>query len=103
MKGYLFCVGLIVFFPARALASIGERECWPGWGHMAGFGSGGMFMWILLLIAVVLIVYSLTRVSRGGGPGASPHETALDILKKRYAQGEITKEQFDEMKNDLKG
>jgi len=60
-------------------------------------------MWILLLIAIILIVYSLIRASKGGDLGISPHETPLDVLKKRYAQGEITKEKFDEMKKDLKG
>ncbi len=102
MKKYLFGAGAVLFFPVCAFADIGERGCWYGWGRMMGPGFGGMFMWILLLIAVVLIVYSLMRASKGGGFGISPHETPLDVLKKRYAQGEITKERFDEMKKDLK-
>lgn len=102
MKEYLFCLGAILFLPVSALADTGDRECWYGWGHMMGPGFGGMFMWILLLIAVVLVVYALMRASKGGGLGTSPHETPLDVLRKRYAQGEITKEKFDEMKQDLK-
>ncbi|MBN2539508.1 MAG: SHOCT domain-containing protein [Deltaproteobacteria bacterium] len=93
-------MGAVLFFPVCAFADTGERGCWYGWGHMMGPGFGGMFMWILLLIAVVLIVYSLMRTLKGGG--TSPHETALDVLKKRYAQGEISKEKYDEMKKDLK-
>ncbi len=59
-------------------------------------------MWILFLVAIILIVYVLVRVSKTGGLGSLPHETPLDVLKKRYAKGEISKEQFDEMKKDLK-
>ena len=102
MKKYLFGSGAVLFFPASAFADIGERGCWYGWGHMMGPGFGGLFMWILLLIAVVLIVYSLMRASKTGSFGTSPYETPLDLLKKRYARGEITKEKFDEMKKDLK-
>jgi len=58
-------------------------------------------MWILFLIAIILIVYVLVRVSKTGGLGSSPHETPLDVIKKRYAKGKITKDQFDEMKKDL--
>lgn len=70
-----------------------------GYGHMMGPWGGGVFMWLGGLIVVGVLVYLLVK---GFGGGGSPsQETALDILKKRYARGEITKEQFDEMKKDL--
>jgi len=102
MKRYLFFFVVILLFPVSALADVGDGGCWYGWGRMMGPGFGGMFMWLLLLIAIVLIVYSLMRASRGGSLGTSLHETPLDVLKRRYAQGEITKEKFEEMKKDLK-
>jgi len=56
------------------------------------------------LIVVVLAVRFTT--SQSGSPqgrqnGASAEETALDILKKRYARGEITREEYDRMRKDL--
>ncbi|MBN2398210.1 MAG: SHOCT domain-containing protein [Deltaproteobacteria bacterium] len=101
MKESLLFSGSILFSPASSFADAGDGGCWYGWGHMMGPGLGGMIMWILLLIAIILIVYALVRASKTGGLGPSPEETPLDILKRRYAKGEITKEQFDEMKKDL--
>jgi putative membrane protein len=73
-----------------------------GYGHMMGPWGGGIFMWLLLLVLVVVLVYFLVRaLGSGGSRPTPPNETALDILKKRYARGEITKEQFDEMKKNL--
>ncbi|OHD69649.1 MAG: hypothetical protein A2W19_01055 [Spirochaetes bacterium RBG_16_49_21] len=75
------------------------------WGHMMdygyGYGFGGMFMGILFLIIIGVAIYFVFQniKSRSGGFGG---ESALDILKKRYAKGEITKEEFDKMKDDLK-
>jgi putative membrane protein len=70
----------------------------PGWSMGWGMGWG---MWFppLLLILVVLLFYFLSdnrRRIRNGG-----HESAREILKRRYASGEITKEQFEEMKKDI--
>ena len=99
MNIYRFCLGIMVFPPACAFADVGDGGCWSGWGRM-GPGFGGMFMWILLLVAVGLIAYFLVRASKEGNI-RGPHETPLDLLKKRYARGEITKERYEEIKQDL--
>jgi putative membrane protein len=65
------------------------------WGMMGGYGGGGM--WILFLVVVVLAIYLIMKWKRPVGAG----ETPLDILKKRYANGDITKEEFEQKKKDL--
>ena len=67
-----------------------------GWGM--GFG------WIFMLFFWVLVILGFVYVIRLGMTGAKKEnsgETALDILKKRYAKGEITKEEFEKIKDDL--
>lgn len=74
-----------------------------GFGMMPGFG--GIFMilfWVAIIALVVWLISSLvSRSNSQTSSGLPPAESALDILKKRYARGEITKEQFDEMRRDL--
>ena len=70
---------------------------------MGGLGIGGMLLGVLFLVFViggsVWLVQSLARGSSGFSlPGS---ETPLEIIKRRYASGEITKEQFEAMKRDL--
>jgi putative membrane protein len=74
-----------------------------GWGHMMhyGFGYGGMFMWIIFLIVIGLLVYFFVQTQKTKGQTPLQGESHLDILKKRYAKGEITKEEYERMKNDL--
>lgn len=72
------------------------------WDHMNyGCGFGGMFMWIFFVIIIAVIAYFVTQTLRTKTRGPMPHETPLDILKRRYAQGEITKEDYDKMKKDI--
>ena len=75
--------------------------CWQGWGH--GMGVGGMLMmllfWALIVAGIVMLFGWLRRSKRREFPGH--RETPLDILKKRYAQGEVSKDEFDRMKKDL--
>jgi putative membrane protein len=77
----------------------------PGMGPHHGyyFGGGGLIVGIVgIVVIVVLIIAAWYFFSRGGGKGMiSSNETALDVLKKRYARGEISREQLEEMKRDI--
>jgi len=62
-------------------------------------GIGMLFMVLFWVFVIAGVVY-LIRWLMSQGLTSRP-ESSLDILKKRYARGEISKEQFDEMKQDL--
>ncbi|MBI5446312.1 MAG: SHOCT domain-containing protein [Deltaproteobacteria bacterium] len=70
---------------------------WPmhsfGWLFM-------LLFWALVVFGLIAAVRWLSSRSGGGGEGEM-RESALDILKKRYARGEISKEEFERMKRDL--
>ena len=64
---------------------------------------GSIFMivfWTVLIVALVLWIKSLLRQERRASAFGEP-ESALEILKKRYARGEISKEEFEEKRKDL--
>lgn len=69
----------------------------PWGGHMMNTPFGGLFM-ILLLVCLVGFVFMMMR---GGRNKNSHEETPMDILKRRYASGEIDKDQFEKMKHDI--
>lgn len=92
---------IILSFSGVAFAH-GEHGWHMGpWGHMEYFGLGGIIMWILFLIVIGVAVYLIVQATKSKGPGASFREIPMEILKKRYAKGEIRKEQFEKMKKDL--
>jgi putative membrane protein len=70
-------------------------------GHMMGYGYGGGFMWLIVLVLVGVGIYFLLKVYKSKGSDGSTIETPSDILKQRYAKGEIDKEEFDRKKKDL--
>lgn len=55
--------------------------------------------WIVVIIGMVSLVRWLSRSD--SGREMKSEDTALDILKKRYAKGEISKEDFERMKQDI--
>lgn len=78
---------------------------WMGnWGNCLGnYGvTGGIIMfiiWIVVIIAAIWIIKEL--VGKRDNSGSIGSKSALDILKERYARGEITKEQYERMKKDI--
>ena len=75
-----------------------EPTLW--WGH--GFG----FMWLVPLIFFVVCVFFMRGMFSRGGCGMHDDKTrhkdsAREILDKRFTRGEITKEEYEEMKQSL--
>lgn len=71
-----------------------------GWGWGMGFGMISMVLfWILIVLGIVILVKWISASATG--TGQTPAKTALDILKERYARGEIGREEFEQKKRDI--
>jgi putative membrane protein len=72
---------------------------------MHGFGGMGFGMawwWIIGLVLVAAIIWTIIRsTGHNNQNNTADHKSALDILKERYARGEIDKEEFETKKRDL--
>jgi len=78
-----------------------------GWGNQ-GYGMWGMgwfgglimiFFWIIIIVGAVLVIRYF-MAEKGGSPGTSDRGP-LEILRERYAKGEIDTQEFEERKNNL--
>ena len=66
----------------------------------------GMRWWMVLgsfwfVFFWALVIWAVVRVTERGNRNHEPGESAIEILRRRYARGEIDKEQFDQMRRDL--
>ncbi len=72
------------------------------WNHHS-FYYGGFMMWIGLLLVIVVIYFLFKNSGMLDQTGRKdPGKDALEILKERYAKGEISEEEFRRMKDNLK-
>jgi putative membrane protein len=109
----LVVIGILILVPVLGGMGMmgGGRMMGPGmmsgpwaggrWGGGWGAGMhfiGGLF-WLLILVGIVLLITSAMR-HQGAAPSGSA-EAPLDILKRRLAKGEITREEYDALKKEL--
>jgi putative membrane protein len=65
-----------------------------------GFGMG--WAWIVGIVIIGVIVWIVIKVANLNTPTGPPvNKSALDILKERYARGEISKKEFEEKKIEI--
>lgn len=92
----------LLLMPTMSFAHIDGNE--HGWHMMNGWSgmahTGAMIFWLLVLTLLVISLVKCTKSSFRCNKYSN--ENPLEILKKRYAKGEITKEEMDEMQHNLK-
>lgn len=85
------------------------------WGMHMGYGAWGFFITAILWIGLIALgVWVLARLFPKGGDNVGsrhegtsqaramdPPESALEILQRRYARGELTKEEYETIRHDL--
>ena len=97
-----------VFFPWNyALAQSGRYGGWNmGPGMMGEWGMGWfgmifmMIFWILLIVGLVFLIRWLIQTTSRGREDIQSGSRAIEILKERYARGEINKQEFEEKRRD---
>ncbi len=105
-------VAILVVFPLIAGLVTGWETCeyeieehgMMGPWIMGGFGIGWLMpiVWIVIVGLIIWAVVALTRgVGRTREQDLGKQTSALEILKDRYARGEIDKEEFEEKRKDL--
>ena len=95
-------VGLISGWQYGGWGMMGPGMMGPG--MMGGFGWMWLMpvFWILFLGLIIWAVVALVRgQSESRSSDSSKADSALEVLKKRYARGDINKKEYDEKKKDL--
>ncbi|CAB1056637.1 hypothetical protein D1BOALGB6SA_1374 [Olavius sp. associated proteobacterium Delta 1] len=92
----------------QALAQQRSNSGWGmGPGMMGNWGMGWfgmifmMLFWVLAIVALVFLIKRLIQTTSSGKPTEQRRSSSVEILKERYARGEISKAVFESMKRDL--
>ncbi|KJS82946.1 MAG: hypothetical protein JM58_13680 [Peptococcaceae bacterium BICA1-8] len=73
------------------------------WGYGYGMGFGMLLWWVVIIGGIALAVYGLGSLSKGqpGKKRLANDNQPLDILKERFAKGELSEEEYEQKKQIL--
>jgi putative membrane protein len=100
---------LAILYPLdQALAQQRSNSGWGmGPGMMGNWGMGWfgmifmMIFWVLVIVGLVFLIKWLIQATSNGKAAQQTGTKALEILKERYARGDIDKAEFESMKRDI--
>ena len=111
VKMALIIGGIIIAAIIIVTSIAGAVSGWQygGWGMMGPGMMGGFgWMWLMPIFFIIfwgLVIWGIVALVRSlsgsRGSDSSKTDSALEVLKKRYARGEINKEEYEEKKKDL--
>ncbi len=109
-KAIWIIVGLIAAIAVVGVVSavlFGRNGYYGYYGMMGGYPFYGMYiimplMAALSIIVVLLFLYFIAGLFRGTGHYSYEDNRAEEILKERYARGEITQEEFNKMMENIR-
>jgi putative membrane protein len=72
-----------------------------GWGTMICGGTVGLLI-LAALVVIVVLLFTRRSTERGETENRPVTQTAMEILQERYARGEITRDEYMEMREHLR-
>ena len=71
------------------------------WDIHDGMGWWMLFGWVWFVVFWGLVIWAVTQLLNRPGRGEGREDSALEIAKRRYARGEISREEFEKLRHDL--
>ncbi len=103
MKKIIYTFGsLALFVPSLSFAHMGDVSNWDGMMDWGGWFWSVVFLWIFIwVLGIVGLILFLRWIFTYGRKETPDKNRTIEILKERYAKGEISKKEFEEVKRDL--
>jgi len=102
-KYFSILTGILLLFSINVFA-MHHFYPWYGGPGMMMWGYGGLPIGLAFLVVIGLVIYFIVKNMREKKSEiVTKEETPLEILKRRYAKGEINQEEFKSMSKELKG
>lgn len=102
----LIAAGIWFLYDQRGPYHYGYGLPWTDMPHGLMVGAGGMgvvmvLFWVIVLVALVLLVYGVVSALHPASGGEKKETDALEILKRRYARGDIDRAEYQSKRREL--